>query len=160
MSMKHGAFWKHRQHEGDGEKDQGTVRFGVMGQGCVPQAWSPVVDPNVTRPCVAGYQVTWKEQSQCTQDNCVYKCITNRNCTHVWDDYSERCRNCKLACSDFWSQYASKQSPPFDSHKTTSAGSRSSGDWNAWAYNLRHAVTKGHSAEVAQLRQYRWCKYF
>ena len=40
---------------GGAEKDLGIVRFGVMGLGCVPQEWAPVVDPTEARPCVARY---------------------------------------------------------------------------------------------------------
>jgi hypothetical protein len=161
---QNGAFWEGGQYAANaaatGERDQGILRFGVMGLGCVPQAWSPVVDENMTRPCVAGYELTWNQRSQCHEDGCVHRCITDNHCSHVWNDASEGCRSCKLECSDFWKKYASKQSAPFSMAHVTRPGSRSSGDWQSWAYNLRHAVNPTHPSKVEQLVRYRWCKFF
>eukprot|EP00931_Biecheleriopsis_adriatica_P074504 TRINITY_DN48542_c0_g1_i1.p1 TRINITY_DN48542_c0_g1~~TRINITY_DN48542_c0_g1_i1.p1 ORF type:complete len:1115 (+),score=145.76 TRINITY_DN48542_c0_g1_i1:118-3345(+) len=60
----------------NGERNQGTVRFGVMGLGCGPVPWTPVTDPNATRTCTAGWKTNWKDQSQCEVNTCIHKCLT------------------------------------------------------------------------------------
>jgi len=160
-----------------GERNQGIVRLGVMGLGCGPIPWSPVVDPNVTRVCVAGYKTPWKDQSQCEVDNCVHRCLTDKKkkdgttpaCTHVWEDASQECRSCKFECSDFFKMYlperlSTRPAPPAPHDIAHNGIGYATKVWEIgtenWAYTLRHYDGRGQpKARVDELRQLKFCKY-
>eukprot|EP00931_Biecheleriopsis_adriatica_P122769 TRINITY_DN977_c0_g1_i3.p1 TRINITY_DN977_c0_g1~~TRINITY_DN977_c0_g1_i3.p1 ORF type:complete len:1652 (+),score=356.20 TRINITY_DN977_c0_g1_i3:28-4983(+) len=159
------------------EHDQGIVRLGVMGLGCQPVPWAPVVDSKQTRPCVAGYKISWADQSQCEVDTCIDKCITeSKRCTHVWDDPSKDCRRCKFECDDFFNHSLPKDLPyfldPYSAENINKPMKERFGrpanlgpDRRAplgsenWAPTLRHYDGNQPMAKVEELRQFRWCKY-
>eukprot|EP00931_Biecheleriopsis_adriatica_P122109 TRINITY_DN9711_c0_g1_i7.p1 TRINITY_DN9711_c0_g1~~TRINITY_DN9711_c0_g1_i7.p1 ORF type:complete len:1818 (+),score=284.41 TRINITY_DN9711_c0_g1_i7:92-5455(+) len=164
------------------ELDQGIVRFGVMGLGCQPSPWAPVVDANLTRPCVAGYKTDWQDQSQCEIDTCIDRCIAASECTHVWDDPSEECRRCKFGCDDFfakhlpvdiwWFNRERNWKTPYDADRknlgmeerfkerpVVGSDRRAPSGSDDWAPTLRHYSGGKPMAQVEELRQFRWCKY-
>lgn len=143
------------------ERNQGIVRLGVMGLGCQPTPWAPVVDENLTRPCVGGYKTQWKDQSQCEVDNCVHKCIEDGVCHHAWNDPSQECRNCKFDCDDFFDKFLPRYMAGETRRRTIGTLTKMWEIGNGeWAPTLRHYEGDGTpKANISELRQFRWCKY-
>lgn len=157
------------------EGKTGIVRLGVMGMGCNPQAWSPVVDPSLTRTCVAGHKVTWKEQSPCEVHNCVDKCISEKNkCTHAFEDSSQQCRDCKFDCSDWFSQNAPRNLK--DGLNRTSVWEETWGKRRPWGFPdgskttydkqfglgwMTPPVTNDLRSvkNASELKEFRWCHF-
>jgi len=81
----------------------------------------------------------------------------------MFQDRSQRCRDCKFSCDDMFAQHLPRVlgTRPADGNKAIHQGTKLHEINKDWSYKLNDydPITKEPKAKAEELRQFRWCKY-